>query len=633
MENMHQTEFAQATFVGGYNEPNYTLYDSGTQNIHGIVVYYPTECAFSDIFAFLILIESDTINVLQTGMFMVLKNGEIRAFCSSERGYGGAALKNIAELMNALRHSSGPVSATAVLFLLVMLFSVEKVSAQIVNGNFSGGATSWTTTADPAAAIPNGSAVFSANQVTVTGDDNGPTSPASSVTVRQAFTAGDPGFLTALLRSYTSTDSANWDAPAVFIDGTLFKISTAGALISLATNGIQNSSPATNVTVRTTLAAGLRAVGFGVYSRDNQFGPGIAVWDDVVFQELTQSPGAQTTPFNTALTLSGVNAPQVATNSGAASMTVTLSVTNGILNLGSTAGITITSGANGSSTMTFSGSPANINNAMNNLQFTPTTGFSGASTLTFFANGGGISDTDTIGITVGAPTSSFGITKTTPTSNVTAAGTVITYTVTVTNTGTGALTGITITDNVVQGASSTPLTPGSPTGDGGVSGTMEAGEIWVYTITHTVTQAQMDNGGNLVNTATFDSAQTTPLSASATTTITTNPSLTLVKSSSAPGFTTDNILEAPAGTVVTYTYTVTNNGNQTISEIEIDDSGHTGLGPWVDPTHAGAAIDNGLPGGSTDTNVDPTIWGELGPSDQIVFSTNYTITQADIDAQ
>ena len=227
---------------------------------------------------------------------------------------------------------------------------------------------------------------------------------------------------------------------------------------------------------------------------------------------------------------------------------------------------------------------------------------------------------------------SFTIGKTTPTTTVSATGTVITYTVTVTNTGTGSLTGTTITDNVVQGAASTSLTVGSPTGDGGVTGTMEAGEVWVYTITHTVTQAQMDDARDLVNTATFDTAQTVAQSGSPTTTVTANPSLTVTKSSSGPGFTTDNILEAPAGTVVTYTYTVTNTGNQTISNIDIDDSGHTGLGPWTDPVH-GSLTDNLPTGGSTDGNPSNNIWGALAPNDVVTFSTTYTITQAEIDAQ
>ncbi len=204
---------------------------------------------------------------------------------------------------------------------------------------------------------------------------------------------------------------------------------------------------------------------------------------------------------------------------------------------------------------------------------------------------------------------------------------------TVTNTGTGSLTGTTITDNMVQGVSSTSVTVGSPTGDGGVSGTMEAGEVWVYTISYTVPQSQIDNGGNLVNTATFDTAQTVPQSASASAvSIVNSPSLTITKVPSAPGFITGNILEAPAGTVVTYTYTVTNNGNKTISNIDINDSGHTGLGSFADPVQ-GSLTDNGTSGDSPDSNASNTIWGTLAPLDVIVFTGTYTITQADIDAQ
>lgn len=605
-------------------------YDSDNLSRILLVVFYLRECNLNVCLGFQLNHESDNNEMFNVSILMTCKTGESQGFLVSFNSISVARLLGILKVLIAILQSARSLPAPTVLALIIALLSVEKVSAQITNGNFSSGGTGWTTTA-PA----DSSLSYAGNQLTVVSDNNGGSN--SRTYASQSLTNTDPGFLTWLLRSYTSVDAdlGPYDYPMVLIGTTFSYVNTGGGIQATNTGAAvdNDNTGITNLTVRTILTAGTRIIGQGVTSTDSCCGAGTAIWDDVEFQQLTQSPGAQTTPFNTALTMSGVNAPRVATNSGAATMTVTLSVTNGVLNLGSTAGITITAGANGTSTMTFTGSPANINNALNNLVYTPTSGFSGGSTLTFFANGGGTSDTDTIGITVSPPTFSFTLTKTTPTANVTAAGTVITYTVTATNTGTGSLTGLTISDAVVQGASSTTLTPGAPAGDGGVSGTMEAGEIWVYTITHTVTQAQMDNAGNLVNTATFDTAQTVPQSASATTTITANPSLSVVKSSSASGFITDNILEAPAGTVVTYTYTVTNNGNQTIGNIDIDDSSHTGVAGLAVPTHAVSAIDNGLPGGSSDGNADPAIWGQLGPQDVIVFSTTYTIDQGDIDAQ
>jgi hypothetical protein len=61
--------------------------------------------------------------------------------------------------------------------------------------------------------------------------------------------------------------------------------------------------------------------------------------------------------------------------------TLSLSVTNGTLTLGPTTGLTIVSGANGSSSVTVAGSLANLNAAMVGLVYTPTAGFSGSDSL------------------------------------------------------------------------------------------------------------------------------------------------------------------------------------------------------------------------------------------------------------
>lgn len=592
------------------------------------VVFVDTKYNLNTICRFPRANESDTCLCVNLGIMMNQNTGEILGFLVVCSNYCSARGKWAFEFINVPVHLWVRLPASSLLAALILLICAEGVRAQWVNPDFSSGATGWTSTA-PA----NSSLTYSGGVLTAVSKNNGGSNQRTIAS--QTLTDSDPGFFSYTLSSWTTGDIAHYDYPTAQIGGTYYWIRTTGVLSTGAGGAsIDNSDapigPISGVRVVPDVAV---TIGVGVTAVDSCCGVGTAVWDDVDVQQLTQSPSSQTTPFNTTLTLSSANAPQVATNSGAATMVVTLSVTNGVVNLGTTAGVTITAGADGSSSVTISGSPANLNTAMDGLAYTPTSGFFGASTLTFFANGGGTSDTDTIGITVGSPTFSFTITKTTPTGNVTSGGSLINYTITVTNTGTGSLSGISISDNLVQGAAITALSLTGPTGDGGVSGIMEAGEVWGYTASHAVTQAQMDDAGDLINTVTFDSAETAANTASATTTITATPSLSVVKSSSAPGFVTDSILEAPAGTNVTYTYTVTNNGNQTMANIDIDDSGHTGLGTLVDPVHGASATDNGLPGGSADTNGDPAIWGQLGPLDVVTFTTTYTITQADIDAQ
>ena len=48
------------------------------------------------------------------------------------------------------------------------------------------------------------------------------------------------------------------------------------------------------------------------------------------------------------------------------------------------------------------------------------------------------------------------------------------------------------------------------TGDTNGNSKLEPTETWVYTCNHTVTQAELDAGGNLTNTVTADSNETPP---------------------------------------------------------------------------------------------------------------------------
>ena len=82
--------------------------------------------------------------------------------------------------------------------------------------------------------------------------------------------------------------------------------------------------------------------------------------------------------------------------------TLTLTVLHGKLNLGSTVGLTILSGANGSSSITIEGTLANLNAALNGLVYAPASGYTGSDTLSVTINDAsdGLSGSASVAITV-----------------------------------------------------------------------------------------------------------------------------------------------------------------------------------------------------------------------------------------
>ena len=172
----------------------------------------------------------------------------------------------------------------------------------------------------------------------------------------------------------------------------------------------------------------------------------------------------------------------------------------------------------------------------------------------------------------------------------------LTYTITVDNTGNQDLTNVVLTDVFAGGASLT-------SGDSNMNSILETTETWIYTATYTVTQADINAGVNLVNTAIVDTDQTDPESDDVTTTITEMPSLTIVKevdlaTVSAPGD-------------LTYTITVDNTGNQDLTNVVLTD------------VFAGGAI---LTSGDSNMN------SILETTEVWIYTATYTVTQADINA-
>ena len=173
----------------------------------------------------------------------------------------------------------------------------------------------------------------------------------------------------------------------------------------------------------------------------------------------------------------------------------------------------------------------------------------------------------------------------------------LTYTITVDNTGNTDITNVVLSDNLAGTATLT-------SGDTNTNLILETTETWVYTATYTATQADINAGSDLVNTASVVTTEVPgPTEDDATTTITQTPSLTVVKDVDL------TVITGPG--LLTYAITVTNTGNTDLTNVVLSDD------------LAGAAT---LDSGDTNTN------SILETTETWVYSATYTVTQADINA-
>jgi uncharacterized repeat protein (TIGR01451 family) len=188
-------------------------------------------------------------------------------------------------------------------------------------------------------------------------------------------------------------------------------------------------------------------------------------------------------------------------------------------------------------------------------------------------------------------TPAIGLAKTASPTSVSAVGTVITYSYAVTNTGNVTLSSVHVTDPMVGLSAITCPNPSLPP---------QAGET--CTATYTTTQADMDRG-SIANTGTASgsppSGSTVTDQSSATVPLVQGPAIALTK-------TADITSYAAAGTLITYSYTVTNSGNVTLHSVGVTDP---------------------LTGLSAVTCPSPT----LAPKASETCTATYTTTQADVD--
>ncbi|MBF0132120.1 MAG: tandem-95 repeat protein [Magnetococcales bacterium] len=118
-------------------------------------------------------------------------------------------------------------------------------------------------------------------------------------------------------------------------------------------------------------------------------------------------PAPGTVNEDQSLSLTGISVADVDIAGG--NIQLALAVNNGIIHLATTAGLSFSAGANGSATMTFWGTVAQVNNALNGMTYQPDDDYFGAETLAIVANdlggsgsGGAKSAAASLGITVTA---------------------------------------------------------------------------------------------------------------------------------------------------------------------------------------------------------------------------------------
>ena len=225
-------------------------------------------------------------------------------------------------------------------------------------------------------------------------------------------------------------------------------------------------------------------------------------------------------------------------------------------------------------------------------------------------------------VVVVTQTESLSIVKSANPTTVSAANQAVAYTFTVTNTGNVTLTDVGVTDNPVSPAGGvTPTCQGltNPVGTcSGATTTLAPGQIATFGGTYTVTQADIDQG-SIVDSATATGTPPSGRDVTANSDIVTvdvidSPGLALVKSA-------NPTLVMTAGTPVTYTFTVTNSGNETLTNVGVTDVPTAPAG-GVSPTCQGLTNPTATCSGATTT---------LVPGQVATFSAIYTVTQADID--
>src|SRR5690606_21089586 len=191
----------------------------------------------------------------------------------------------------------------------------------------------------------------------------------------------------------------------------------------------------------------------------------------------------------------------------------------------------------------------------------------------------------------------------------------VVYTFTVTNTGNVSITNIVLADPLLGGV----LTLAS--GDDDSDNELDVTETWVYTSTYLLLQVDIDlgsisnqatvtgtgvNGVDVLDLSDDDSELEDDITV---TVLCQSEGIALIKTGTFND--TDGDACSDVGETITYTFTVTNTGNSSITNVVL-----------TDPMLGGALT---LASGDTDSD------SELDVAETWIYTSDYTITQADID--
>jgi len=210
-------------------------------------------------------------------------------------------------------------------------------------------------------------------------------------------------------------------------------------------------------------------------------------------------------------------------------------------------------------------------------------------------------------------------------------GDTVTFDITVTNNGPDTAANVALSDTLPAGLTATGnngnVTAGIFTAGNWTIPSLANGDTATLTLEGTVDMGE--EGNTITNTltgpATSDTNDPSSIGDDLTESVTVEapqPSLSMTKIASSQGPFT-------VGDIVTYTYTVTNNGDTIIRDIAITDT-HNGSDPAPIPGNETLLVDNETAGDSTDAATDGS-WDTLAPGDVLTFTGTYTITQTDAD--
>ena len=228
----------------------------------------------------------------------------------------------------------------------------------------------------------------------------------------------------------------------------------------------------------------------------------------------------------------------------------------------------------------------------------------------------------------------------------------ITYTITVKNTGNVALEGLTLTDTFNGAGTPTGMNPnGTGWTESGENktytwaiGSLKAGaEPWKATYTYTVTEN--DLGNTITNTVTVTGTELPedPTDTEEITVEDENPAVSIEKTSKVERdgseITVDENNKLKVGDVITYSITVTNTGNTTLSGLVVTDTFNGAGSPSFGSDGNGRITMNGndftwtpggtlasMPGGTLASMPD----GTLAPKDSKTLTYTYTVVEEDL---